>query len=590
MRQPWRHGALGSIVVGLFVWQAACTKLDDLNSPSCTYTLTPATAQFDNRGGEGTLTIQTANVCAWTVANSDPWLAFSGERSGSGNGVVAYAVAANPESAGRTATLTVGEQAATVNQAGDAGPNCTFVVEPTSGAFGPAGGSGAVGVTAAADCRWTSTSQAAWIGISSGGSGSGSGPVEYVVAANTSFNSRTGTLTVAGQVVTVSQVGVGSTCSYAVSPTSASFSAGGGTGTVTVAAQPGCGWGAASGASWITITAGSPGSGNGAVQYAIAANAATASRTGSLTVAGQVVTITQAGTGTACSYTAAPGSASYTGAGGTGTIAITTQAGCPWSATSQAPWITVTGGASGTGTGTIQYSVAANTASAGRTSSIIAGGQTITITQNGTGPTCMYGISPNSASYPAAASSGSVTVTTQDGCAWAASSQATWIAVTAGASGTGSGTVQYTVAANPDPDGRTATLSVATQTVTISQAGTSPSCTYNAAPETAFYPAVGGSGAITVTTQPGCVWAAASQVTWVTITQGSSGSGNGAVQYSVAANIGANAREGTLTVGGRTVTITQDGIVSEAMRSVPAPVVTRPGAIEPPAVRIRGSD
>ncbi len=566
MRKPWRHGVFGSVAIALLLWQTACTKLDDLSTPSCAFTLTPAAAQFGNGGGAGTLTIQTANVCAWTVANTDPWIVFSGERAGTGNGTVNYAVAANPQSAGRTATFTVGSQTATVAQSGDAGPNCNFVVDPTSGAFGAAGGSAAVGITAPAECRWTSASQAGWIGIASGSSGSGGGLVEYVVAANASANPRIGTLTVAGQVITVSQVGVGSTCTYAIAPTEASFAAAGGTGTVTVVSQPACGWGAVSQAPWIAISAGSPGSGNGAVQYSVAANTSTATRTGSFTVAGQQVTITQAGSGTTCGYTAAPTSVSVPASGGTGSSAITTQPGCPWTATSQAPWITITAGASGNGNGTVQYSVAANTAAAARTGSIIAAGQTITITQAGTGPTCMYGVNPNSASYPAAASSGSVAVTTQAGCAWTADSQAPWITVTAGASGTGNGAVQYTVAANTNAAGRTGTLTVATQQITISQAGTAPTCTYNAAPASAFYTAAGGNATVTVTTQPGCAWTATSQAAWITITAGGSGTGNGTIQYSVAANTGA-ARASSLTVGGQSVAITQDGtMTTQAVR------------------------
>lgn len=584
MRQPWRRGLHGSIAIVLFVWQAACTNLEDVAAPTCAYTLTPATAQFDNRGGGGTLTIQTANACSWTVATTDPWIAFSGERSGAGNGVVNYAVAANPESANRIGTLTVGDQAATVAQAGDAGPNCSFVVEPTSGAFGPAGGVGAVGVTAPTDCRWTSSSQAPWIGISSGSSGSGSGPVEYVVAANPSANSRIGTLTVAGRVVTVSQVGVGSSCTYLVEPTSATFASAGGTGTLTVASQLGCGWAAVSQAPWITVGGGSPGSGNGAVQYTVAANTDAAARTGIVVVAGRPVSIIQAGTGTTCSYTAAPMSAAYAATGGTGGITIGTQPGCPWAATSQATWITITAGSSGNGNGTVQYSVAANTGPAGRTGSITAAGQTVTITQAGSGSTCMYGVAPNSASYPAAASSGNVAVTTPAGCAWTASSQVNWIIVTSGASGSGNGTVQYTVAANTDSAGRTGTLTVATQTVTISQAGTAPQCTYNAAPETAFYAVAGGTGNISVTTQPGCAWAATSQATWITITQGSSGTGNGTVQYAVATNTGATSRTGTMTVGGRTVTITQDGTGASTQPTA----FTTTSAAPAPSVEIRG--
>ncbi|PYJ00083.1 MAG: hypothetical protein DME25_21510, partial [Verrucomicrobia bacterium] len=56
----------------------------------------------------------------------------------------------------------------------------------------------------------------------------------------------------------------------------------------------GCGWTAASGASWVTITSGSSGTGNGSVNYSLAANTNTVARSAALTIAGQTVTISQA--------------------------------------------------------------------------------------------------------------------------------------------------------------------------------------------------------------------------------------------------------------------------------------------------------
>jgi hypothetical protein len=88
----------------------------------------------------------------------------------------------------------------------------------------------------------------------------------------------------------------GGTCTYSISPTSASQPAGGGTGSVSVTAGAGCAWTASSNSSFITITAGSSGSGSGTVSYSVAANTATTSRTGTLTIAGQTFTVTQAGT------------------------------------------------------------------------------------------------------------------------------------------------------------------------------------------------------------------------------------------------------------------------------------------------------
>jgi Zn-dependent metalloprotease len=88
----------------------------------------------------------------------------------------------------------------------------------------------------------------------------------------------------------------GGTCSFSISPTSAGIAAAGGTGTVTVTATAGCTWSAVSNSSFIAVTSGSLGTGNGTVGYSVAANTLTTSRTGTLTVAGQTFTVTQAGT------------------------------------------------------------------------------------------------------------------------------------------------------------------------------------------------------------------------------------------------------------------------------------------------------
>jgi len=84
-------------------------------------------------------------------------------------------------------------------------------------------------------------------------------------------------------------------CNYAIAPTNQSFAASGGTGSVNVTAPAGCAWTAAANAAWLAITAGSPGNGPGTVNYFVAANTVTSPRTGTLTIAGQPFTITQAG-------------------------------------------------------------------------------------------------------------------------------------------------------------------------------------------------------------------------------------------------------------------------------------------------------
>jgi hypothetical protein len=85
--------------------------------------------------------------------------------------------------------------------------NCAYSVSPRSQSFDSGGGSGNVAVTPSSGCSWTGVSNASWIVITSGGSGSSSGMLTYSVAANGDTGSRTGNITVQDQTFTVNQDG-----------------------------------------------------------------------------------------------------------------------------------------------------------------------------------------------------------------------------------------------------------------------------------------------------------------------------------------------------------------------------------------------
>ena len=99
-------------------------------------------------------------------------------------------------------------------------------------------------------------------------------------------------------------------CSYSVAPLTATFSAAGGTGSAAVTTSAGCLWGATSGASWVTVTAGATGTGSGTVGYSVGSNPYTTQRIGTLTVAGSTVTTTESGATTSPDGTTVPTNAS----------------------------------------------------------------------------------------------------------------------------------------------------------------------------------------------------------------------------------------------------------------------------------------
>jgi len=86
-------------------------------------------------------------------------------------------------------------------------------------------------------------------------------------------------------------------CTYSVSPTSQSFDAGGGRGTVGVGVGSGCSWSASSDVNWVTITSGSAGSDSGTINYSVAVNISSGSRTGRLMVQGVSFNVYQDGAG-----------------------------------------------------------------------------------------------------------------------------------------------------------------------------------------------------------------------------------------------------------------------------------------------------
>ena len=73
------------------------------------------------------------------------------------------------------------------------------------------------------------------------------------------------------------------------------------------------------------------------------------------------------------------------------------------------------------------------------------------------------------------------------------------------------------------------------------------------------FAAGGGQGSVAVTvSQASCNWTAASNVPWISITAGASGTGNGSFSYSVTPNPTVSSRNGTMTVAGQSFTVTQD--------------------------------
>ena len=320
-------------------------------------------------------------------------------------------------------------------------PTCTYSLSAGAASVGPSGTTDNLQVIAPAGCPWSVGSQSGAFSINvSPQSGSGTQTLTYVVASSSSSGSAT--VTIAGLPFTVTQIGgaIGSSCLYSLSPAnaspgappSASLANTGGQISLNVNTFPGCIWSIASDSSWLTPQSAS-GTGPASVTYNVAQNPPPSlGRTGTITLnaqtpvnqsnattalarpgahisdttaaeaprasipAGPVVapsvasfTVVQAGN-TACTFALPQSTQSFTAAGGTLTAKMDAPAGCNWSSSSNVTWLTAGTPSSGSGVGTVNYTVASSSLSGPRTGTITFVGQpgsitlTYTVTQSGT--------------------------------------------------------------------------------------------------------------------------------------------------------------------------------------------------------------
>ncbi|MDZ4858777.1 MAG: M12 family metallo-peptidase [Candidatus Hydrogenedentes bacterium] len=355
------------------------------------------------------------------------------------------------------------------------------------------------------------------------------------------------------------QITVIGDCLLEVSPAENSFDIEGGTGTIDVIAE--CEWTAESDQPWAQITSGTSGDGDGTINYSVAANGTTGTRTAHIIVPGsaQVHTITQEGI--PCTYSiAATSGTSFPSSGGSGTIGMTSLDGCAWTAQADKTWVSFPLGASGVGSGTIHYDVNSNGTLASRTAKITVPGaaQEIVITQSGL--TCTYQFSSSNVTYSGAGGSGTVSLLSSSPCFWSLESDQPWLQITSNGSGSGTKVVGYTVLPNETLSSRTANLIVEGTLTTFFVFQGPVECGYDFDPNNVVISASGGTGVVSLDTQAPCEWTAVSDQSWLTLTSATSGTGDANIQYSVDATTSGFARTAHISVGDVEFLVAQEGL------------------------------
>jgi hypothetical protein len=199
----------------------------------------------------------------------------------------------------------------------------------------------------------------------------------------------------------------------------------------------------------------------------VAANTGPA-RVGHVTTPIGQITITQSAGN--CVTAISPTSQAFDESGGTGSVSVTTAVpGCSWDATSHGSSLLTPLTLHGTGSGVVQFAIAANSGLFPNAGSYLFGGSlTFQITES----KCPLTVSPLNFHVPAAAADYVVAVRVAGAvsCFWAAGSNANFIVIAnAGTSNRGSGDVRLSVTQNQTGLVRTGSASVADQTVVVTQ-------------------------------------------------------------------------------------------------------------------------
>ena len=259
-------------------------------------------------GGTFTASVSVDGNCQWTASSDSPWLVLAGAGTLRGSQTLAYLVPSNAGGSrvGRL-TYSVGSTLSTL-VVQDGAVSCATEISPTARSFFSRQSAIEVRVYAPTDCHWAFQGNGSWLTVVPEEDhpspwGQGNGTVLAIAAANTDSGPRTGTATIAGKTLTITQDGtVTPACQYSFTPTTHSFPAAGGTGQVVVDTGADCTWILDEiGDSWIkAVTSGRYFRGLGIFQFSVERNTG-AARTGMFWLSGTSantttrVTIQQAG-------------------------------------------------------------------------------------------------------------------------------------------------------------------------------------------------------------------------------------------------------------------------------------------------------
>jgi hypothetical protein len=482
-------------------------------------TFEPSDRAVDVAGGTFDIDVSTnGTTCAWYAESSDPWIEITSGSSFTGDGVMSVTVDENPDSSSRIGSILVGSGASLsifeIVQAGS-GDTCDVLTATADSTSVPAAGTSDPVVVEVAlggsTCVWTAVSDASWL-VPVPESGVGTGAFAYTATATNSSTSRSATIVVSSGTADPVSIVIEQAGDPCLVDTD-----GDGTGDCDDACpsdpnkiEPGicgCGVDDSNASEWYPDADGD-GYGDATASPTVACNqpsgfvadntdcddSASTTNPGAEEICDDLVDNDcdgeiDEGCETICDTLAVdPGSIDFGAAGTTSSVVVSVSVSgpeCGWSATASDTWVTVTE-AAGTGDGIFLVDIEENASVEDRAATIqVSSGAatpiTVLVSQAGY-ESCATEelVDPAFRTVSSGAGEATFAVSTPSGtCAWTATvlTGETWLSITSGGDGLGSGEVSYAFAANDTGDQREAIIVLSgggRHTVTQSAGGACP--------------------------------------------------------------------------------------------------------------------
>lgn len=527
-------------------------------------------------GGSGSVT--TSGSGTWTATASAGWITIPSALVSRNAGLpVVYQVAANAGVEERTGYIYVSGHVFTITQAGVGAALAGQA--PYHADFEAEGGNGSFTVLADAQTSWKARSNTDWISLGMT-SGTGESVVTFTVAPWNEVSTRSGTITAAGCTFTVNQTGrrmklmvaepegtaVAGRPPYLVERDYLSHVI-----AVTVNALASTAWDVEVDASWLSVADFGSGHGGGSVSIAINENPSWLARSGTVRIGTETLTINQTGRPSAAlDFGISPQQTTASVKGANGLVSVMATPDLPWTATSQANWLTIMPAfQNGAGNGNVVYTVSPNPTMADRSGSIAVYAstraslpvKTHTVSQ----PAATAMISADGHTFDAAGETFDVEVTTDDIVNWSIGEDLGWLSVVGSTSRVGSGSVSLVASENLAVDSREAGITIAGHQFLVRQNGRTVEVEY----ESRVFGTSSGYSTLDVHPDGNVQWTAvSSDPSWLTIWGDDGcgyddygnvvGTGDHTIEYIVTDYVGdGTPRTATITIGDKTVYITQ---------------------------------